>query len=80
MSSPYAEREHRKPGRPARYDAATRSARHREQSRRNNRAKYRALEVLADRHQEEYRELLDVERKAIDVEWGPLPGDEGGGS
>jgi hypothetical protein len=51
-------------------------ARQREQGGRVRDATYRALVVLRHRYPEEYAVIYANERAALDVERGPLPGDE----
>lgn len=54
-----------------------RTARNREINYRHNIGRNRALRRLADRHPDEYRELLREEKRRLLVERGPLPPRDG---
>jgi hypothetical protein len=57
------------------YDEVTAALRMQEQSRRNSRARSRALRDLAKEHPDRVIELSRKHRVEIDREKGPLPGD-----
>lgn len=58
------------------YPPETAKARKRERNRRHMEARRRALLVLSRAHAEEFERLVAEERRGVDRERGPLPGDE----
>ena len=80
MASPYEELKNSGKttlrGRPRQFDPEVAKKRTSEKARREQEARRRANIVLAHRHEDEWQELLNAERDAVNSERGPLPGDE----
>lgn len=60
-----------------RYDEDVSAARIRERRRRVSLARNRAVALLIDNHYDEYNDYYEAAKRQLDMELGPLPGDDG---